>query len=382
MLPSARSVLITLFSCLSSSLVPALAVAQQTPYCKQVRAKAASDADYLMTPRVIVQGLHFPHGSELADSGPVLGSGYQLRTGLTFSPVDFYKGRGVLRAGDADCKRHEASVALDDVLGHATESARLSALLQQGEFLRGHSEDWRNISARAAARLSQRIITVVDFNSVQRSIDTLEHKLVQVEGEAEQLKARQLRVSGMLPAGTSGNGLASAKPGETAPVPDLASEYFRQTMRYERENSQVRQLDDWKLQITGGVIPLYPVDWYGTVELSFSLGALVRGQHEERYMEGRSEDLRYARDGVETRLAQFRAQTSAALEQARRDLGLVEHSLEVLRATRLALEQSEAESAAQARDLISIEQVSVESDSVFLRSFVGALETLMSRARG
>jgi hypothetical protein len=379
MLPSARSVLLTLFSCLFSGLVPALAVAQQTPYCKQVRARAASDADYLMTPRVIVQGLHFPHGSELADSGPVLGSGYQLRTGLTFSPVDFYKGRGVLRAGDADCKRHEASVALDDVLGHATESARLSALLQQGEFLRTHTEDWRSISARAAARLSQRIITVVDFNSVQRSIDTLEHKLVQVEGEAEQLKARQLRVSGMLP---SGNGLGSPKPGEAAPVPDLASEYFRQSMRYERETSQVRKMDDWKLQVSGGVIPLYPVDWYGTVELSFSLGALVRGQHEERYIEGRSEDLRYARDGVETRLAQFRAQASAALEQARRDLGLVDHSLEVLRATRLALEQSEAESAAQARDLIAIEQVSVESDSVFLRSFVSALETLMARARG
>lgn len=379
MLPSARSVLLTLFSCLFSSLVPALAVAQQTPYCKQVRARAASDADYLMTPRVIVQGLHFPNGSELADSGPVLGSGYQLRTGLTFSPVDFYKGRGVVRAGDADCKRHEAGVALDDALGHSTESARLSALLQQGEFLRGHTEDWRNISARAAARLSQRIITVVDFNSVQRSIDTLEHKLVQVEGEAEQLKARQLRVSGMLP---SGKGLGSTPATDTPAVPELASEYFRQSMRYERETSGVRQMEDWKLQITGGVIPLYPVDWYGTVELSFSLGALVRGQHEERYIEGRSEDLRYARDGVETRLAQFRAQTSAALEQARRDLGLVDHSLEVLRATRLALEQSESESAAQARDLISIEQVSVESDSVFLRSFVGALETLMARARG
>ncbi|HEU4577990.1 MAG TPA: hypothetical protein VFS67_07035 [Polyangiaceae bacterium] len=380
MLPSARGVLLTLFSCLFSGLAPAIAAAQQTPYCKQVRARAASDADYLMAPRVIVQGLHFPHGSELADSGPVLGSGYQLRTGLTFSPVDFYKGRGVLRAGDADCKRHEAAAALDDVLGHATESARLSALLQQGEFLRGHTEDWRNISARAAARLSQRIITVVDFNNVQRSIDGLEHKLVQVDGEAEQLKARQLRVSGMLPSG-NGLGTAKAEP-DAAAVPDLASEYFRQSMRYERETSQVRRLDDWKLQITGGVIPLYPVDWYGTVELSFSLGALVRGQHEERYIEGRSEDLRYARDGVETRLAQFRAQASAALEQARRDLGLVDHSLEVLRATRLALEQSEAESAAQARDLIAVEQVSVESESVFLRSFVGALEALMARARG
>jgi hypothetical protein len=201
-----------------------------------------------------------------------------------------------------------------------------------------------------------------------------------VEGEAEQLKARQLRVAGMLPAPAS---LGASKAGEaSAPVPEIASQYFRESMRLERETSHLRQLDDWKLQITGGVIPQNPIDWYGTLELSFSLGALARGQQEEHYLEGRSEDLRYARDGVETRLAQFRAQTTAALEQARRDLGLVDHSLEVLRATRLALEQSEAESAAQARDLIAIEQVSVESDSIFLRSFVGALETLVARARG
>ena len=379
MLCSVRGVLLTLLSSLLASFVSAQAVAQQTPYCKQVRARAASDAGNLMTPRVIIQGLHFADAENLA--GPISANGYQVRTGLSFSPVDFYKGRGVLRAGDADCKRHEASLELDDVLGHGAEVARLAALLEQGEFLRTRTEDWRGLAGRAAARLSQRIITVVEFTSVQRSIDTLEHKLVQVEGEAEQLKARQLRVAGMLPAlGALGAGKAVAE--VSAAVPDLASAYFRESMRFERETSGVRQLDDWKLQVTGGVIPLNPVDWYGTLELSFSLGALVRGQQEQRYMEGRSEDLRYARDGVETRLAQFRAQTAATLEQARRDLGLVDHSLEVLRATRLALEQSEAESAAQARDLIAIEQVSVESDSVFLRSFVGALEALVARAHG
>jgi hypothetical protein len=32
--------------------------------------------------------------------------------------------------------------------------------------------------------------------------------------------------------------------------------------------------------------------------------------------------------------------------------------------------------------LIALEQLSVESDSIFLRSFVGALESLLARARG
>lgn len=358
-------------------------MAQPSPYCKHVRARASSEADSLMTPRLMVQGIHFARGAELSDAFPVTGDGYQLRTGLSFSPVDFYKGRSVLRAGDADCERHEAAVALDDLLGHSTEAARLAALLEQGQFLRARSEDWRGLAARAASRLSQRIITVVEFTSIQRSIDSIEHKLIQVEGEAEQLKARQLRGSGMLPgSGPLAGGLLAGAAEPRTSVPELASRYYRESMRFEREGSRQRQLDSWKLQVTGGVIPQNPVDWYGTLELSFSLGALIRGEHERRYLEGRSEDLRYARDGVETRLAQFRAQTAAALNQARRDLGLVDHSLEVLRATRLALEQSEAESAAQARDLIALEQVSVESDSIYLRRFVGALESLVERARG
>ena len=386
MLLSARGLLCISLLCISlpSSFLPAVAAAQDSSYCRQVRARAASDADQLMTPRVIVQGIHFPRGSQQFDSGVTTPNGYQLRTGLSFSPVDFYKGQGVLRIGDADCRRHEASQELEELLGHATETARLSALREQSQFLRTRTEDWRALGAKAAARLSQRIITVVEFTSVQRSIDTLEHKLVAVEGEAGQLEARQLGPSGPFPsaAGSTAASKAGSPASTPAAVPALASQYYREAMRFEQEASKVRRLDDWKLQITGGVVPLQPVDWYGTLELSVSLGALVKGEHEQRYIDSRSEDLRFAREGVETRLAQFRAQTAAALEQARRDLGLVEHSLEILRATRLALEQSEAESAAQARDLLAIEQVSVESDSIFLRSFLGALESLAARARG
>jgi len=387
MLLSARGLLcISLFS----SFLPTVAAAQDSAYCRQVRARAASDADLLMTPRVMVQGIHFPRGSQQQDTGGTTKNGYQVRTGLTFSPLDFYKGQGVLRIGDADCRRHAASQELDEVLGHATETARLSALREQSQFLRTRTEDWRALGAKAAARLSQRIITVVEFTSVQRSIDTLEHKLVAVEGEAGQLEARQLGTTGTFPsaAGTAGSTAAAgpasapATAEKKAPVPALASQYYREAMRFEQEASKVRRLEDWKVQITGGVVPIAPVDWYGTLELSFSLGGLVKGEHEQRYLEGRSESLRFSREGIETRLAQFRAQTAAALEQARRDLGLVEHSLEILRATRLALEQSEAESAAQARDLLAIEQVSVESDSIFLRSFLGALESLAARARG
>ena len=88
----------------------------ETPYCEQVRARAASDADLLMSPRLLVTGLRFPRGSQLLDAGPITSDGFQLRTGFAFSPVDFYKGQTTLRIGEADCARHTASRELDAVL--------------------------------------------------------------------------------------------------------------------------------------------------------------------------------------------------------------------------------------------------------------------------
>jgi hypothetical protein len=261
------------------------------------------------------------------------------------------------------------------VLERGTDDARLGALLEQGTFLRAKSADWRALSARAAARLTQRIITVVEFTNVQHFVDALERKVVQVEGEASQLDARALRTRALPFATLPGAGLPSAT------LPALATRYMDASLQYEQKSSSLRRLDEWRLQMTGGVIPQTPSDWYGAIELSFSLGGLVRGAHEDNYVEARAETLARASDGVDTRLRQFRAEVAALLQQAERDLGVVEHSLEVLRATRSALASSEAESVAQAREILTIEQLSVESDSVFLRAFVRALSTLAERAR-
>jgi hypothetical protein len=398
MLPIVRGMLLSALTCIAASLSPAAASARDTPYCKQVRARAQSDADLLMMPRVLVQGIRFPEGAQQFDSGATTAQGYQLRTGFSFSPVDFYKGRATLGVGDAECARHEAELELDAVLTRGTDDARLDALREQGVFLRAKSADWRALQARAAARLEKRIITVVEFTNVQHFVDALERKLVQVEGDASQLDARALRtrplpLSQPSPSQPPSSAAPSSPPlgpavsgplaatSASATLPALAGRYMDASLRYEREVSSLRRLDEWRLQMTGGVIPQTPSDWYGTIELSVSLGALVRGSHEDQYIEARAETLARASDGIDLRLRQFREEIAALLGQAERDLGVIEHSLAVLRATRTVLESSEAESVAQAREILTIEQLSVESDSVFLRALVRALHTLAERAR-
>jgi hypothetical protein len=375
MLPSVRGMLLSVSIGATASLASTPAVASDTPYCRQVRARAQSDADLLMMPRVLAQGIRFPQGTTQVDSGPTTANGYQLRTGLSFSVIDFYKGQAALRVGDAECERHEAQLDLDTVIERGADDARLSALREQGMFLRAKQTDWGALAARASARFSKRIITVVELSNVQHSVDGLERKLVQVEGDGQKLEAK-VKARPLPFATLPGTGLPSAT------LPALADRYTRAALDFEREASSMRLLDDWKLQMTGGVIPQAPSDWYGTIELSFSLGGLVRGAHEDSYIEARAHALEQASDGVATRLVQFRAEVAALLEQTQRDLGVVERSLEVLRTTLRALATSEAESVGQARELLTIEEMSVESDAVFLRAMQRALETLAERARG
>ncbi len=379
MLPFLRGVLLSAMTCITVSFHPSQAAALDTPYCRQVRARAQSDADLLMMPRVVVQGIRFPEGAQQFDSGATTSQGYQLRTGLQFSPIDFYKGKATLDVGDAECERHEAALDLEAVLERGTDDARHGALREQGLFLRAKSTEWRALQARAAARLAQRIITVVEFTNVQHFVDALERKLVQVDGDASLLDARALRKQA--PASASPGAFVPSASASSAALPALATRYIDASLRFEREYSSLRRLDEWRVQMTSGVIPQTPSDWYGTLELSFSLGGLVRGAHEEQYIEARADTLKRASDGVNTRLDQFRAEVAALLAQTERDLQVVEHSLEVLRATRAALAASQAESVAQAREILTIEQLSVESDSVFLRALARALQALSERAR-
>lgn len=387
MLLSVRSMLFLLMTYLPGSLFVARPAAAETPYCEQARARAASDAALLMSPRLLVTALRFPRGSQLLDAGAVTSDGFQLRTGFAFSPVDFYKGQTTLRIGEADCARHAALMELDVVLTRGTRDARWAALEQQVQYLKARSEEWRALRDRAAQRLSQRVITVVEFTNVQRFIDTLEHKLVQVEWDAHQLAATRPHSATppKLP-GTAGavspEATSAPLPSSAPSVPTLASRYFDSESRFEREASTLRRFDAWRLQVTGGVVPQTPVDWYGAIELSFNLGGLIRSTHEEQYLEARARAIEEGTDGVDAKLEQLRAEAAAALGRARRDLDLVQHSLEVIRATRSALETSEAESVAHARDMLAIEQMSIESNSVYLNALVTALESLVTRARG
>ena len=327
--------------------------AQPSPYCARVRARTASEADLLMTPRVVLQGVRFPRSGQI-DIGPVTGNGFQARAGLLFSPLDFYKGLGVLRAGEIDCEQHEAKLEVEDWLEHGTDAARLAARRAQIRYLEAHRAEWRAIAERAAERLSEHAITLAEYDSLRQRIEGLDQKLLRARGDASRFEASGVRAS-------------------RESVAAMADRFLRTSLEFERETSRVRLLDAWHFQLSGGVIPQDPVDWYGLAELSFSLGGLARPREEERSIQARADELKSAPYEAIGRLDRLRAQEKALVEQTRDELDVVRREIAVIASTRKILERAVAENIEFAKDTLSSEQLSAEAEEVYLQGLVESL---------
>jgi hypothetical protein len=329
------------------------AAAQESAYCQQVRARAASDAALLIAPRLVLQELRFPRNNQIDLNVPT-GSGFQFRAGLSFSPVEFFKGLEMLDVGDAACLQHEAKVSLQDRLTYARDSARLAALQAQAEYLNQNKDVWAAIARKAADRLSRRLITLVDFTKLNQLIDGLDRKLADVEGDVSALRARMPAVS-------------------QRTLTQLTDEYAQRSARFEREAASVRKFDPWQLRVTGGLVAQAPLDWYGIAELSFSFGGLFRPAYEGHYQQARASEIATSTEELPAQVRELRAQTKIALDQAQRELFVTKRSLATITGARGMLENLEAENVQHARDALTVERYSTESDVVFLQRLIHAL---------
>ncbi|HXN33871.1 MAG TPA: hypothetical protein VN894_18505 [Polyangiaceae bacterium] len=345
-------------------LVPLAAAAQSSPYCRKVRARAAGDAALLMSPRVVVQGIRFPSNGQVeATAGVLVGAGYQARAGVSFSPLEFYRGAEVIRLGDADCDQHDALESIRETISQGADAARASAPRAQADYLEGHRDELRSLATRAEQRLAARLITVVEFQELRQKCNAVERKLVEIQAEAKILRAK----------------------GEEPPresVGALAERYEKLAMRFERETSRLRSLDAWHFQLTGGVVPLAPVDWYGLAEVSYNPGGVVRNQRESRYLEARDDELRRSPYEPGPQSRELRAQLAAALELARSNLDIDDRDAAAIDSATRALEHSTAPDAAHARDFLAIEGLSIQSDRVFFHKWIESLWAMLEAGHG
>ena len=333
-----------------------LAAAQDSPYCEQVHARAASDAALLMAPRLTLQELRFPRNNQI-DLGGTTGQGFQFRTGLSFSIVELFKGIATLSIGDAACREHEAKVALRDRIRYARDFARVVALQAQLDYLDKHKPEWVELARKGAERMSRRLITLVDFTRLNKLIDALDQKLVEVQGRASVLRAQ-------LPAFSHAS---------QASLAELSDNYTRQSARFEHEAVSARALDAWQVRLSGGVIAQAPIDWYGQAELTYNFGGLFRPKQEQRYERARAAELAMSSDELPAQVRELRSQHKVEAEQAQHELAVAQRSLAMVASASSVLENIEAENVQHARDALTVERYSAESEVVFLEKLIDAL---------
>lgn len=346
----------------AASLAPAAAHAQDSAYCRRVRAEAASEAARLMTPRLVLQGLRFPSGLSGLPLTGADGAGsdpFQARAGLAFEPLELVKGVELLRAAEEDCEAQAARVELEGYAEHGEEAARLPALRAQVAFLREQEQRWKALVTTQEQAFAGHAITVFELNQVRHRALLLERRLAQATGEAERLAARGYRLP-------------------QAPVPVVADRWRRHALLLEGQRAGVRGLSAWNLRFTGGVVASSQApDWYGLAEFSVHLGAFAQDGFDRRALQARADELRTEQGGVERRATEVEAHLRLLAAQARQELSLVEEQLSSLGATRASLERAEAPNATWAAALLATDELLAEAERAYLAALVEALSTLL-----
>jgi hypothetical protein len=328
-------------------------------YCRRIDALAESEGALLWAPKLTLQGLRYPSGF---DNGPTTRDGYQLRVGLSYSLVDLYRATRVGAANEADCAAHELQRELETAADAMADMPLRDAYQAQAQFLSGHRGEVEAIVERARSRLTEHVITMTEFNDVLDSADQLERQAIQAEGNAARIDAKRH---------------PTAPTASTRSTASMTRDLLRLRAEQEQSLSTLRSLDAWTLRVNGGVIPVAErgVEWFGWVELSYSLGGLFRSGAEARFRQARREELRDEPNQIPAKLQRIRADVAAQAEQAETELRVVTRRLGYLRTAQAELDTADTTIAAHLRDSLALDELSAASERAFLETLVASTST-------
>jgi hypothetical protein len=319
-------------------------------YCERVREAATSSAAVLLGPRVGVQGIKFPAGGDLA-LGQTTASESQFRGYTQYSFTDAYHGILALKLGDAECRRQRLAQPLEDAIRVAMDQGRRDALSRELQFLRDNEELVAGLERDAEARQRAEVATVEELIEIQ----TLASAFRTQEADTEDALARLE---------------ASALHEPTLPLSGQVGAYEHASLEVERLDSRIRQVSPWTFSVSGGVAAntSIPVDWFGTVELSYNLGGFVQGAAEPRLLSARQRELESANYELAYAAGVVDAALSHSVEILKRQISVIEKEIERLRAEQTIFEGSDASGRLPLIAVIKLRLVVVEAQLVYLRA--------------
>lgn len=340
------------------------AAAEESDFCRAVRARASADASLLMWPQIVAQALRFP---DLASQSgfPLDSRQGQARAALTYSLIDLYKGLGVLSVAEAQCEAHHTQRDIEELLLSGEDLVRLPALRARVAFLASRLPGWKALVAREEEKFARRVITLIELTEIRLKAADLERRLARSEAELHHLESLGLKQPG-------------------ASVDALSRRFLARADQAEQRASHVRALASWQVKLTGGgtFLSADRPDWYGLVELSFNLGAFNQSRYDARYLEARRDEMKSDRAGLIGRLLDLQTRLRGARSQAASELSAVDRHWSLVVEAKRSVGNAETASAAYAAALLMLEEISVEAERIYLRSIVAELSSFLEEPHG
>jgi hypothetical protein len=293
-------------------------------YCERVREAGKSTAAVLLGPRVGVQAIKFPAGGDLA-LGQTTASEAQFRGYTQYSFTDAYHGILALKLGDAECRRQRLAQPLEDAIRVAADQGRRDALSRELSFLRENDEVVAGLEGDAEARQRAEVGTLPELIEIQTLASAFRTQEAETEDELSRLDASALHEA-------------------TLPLSKQATEYEQASMDVERLGSRIRQVLPWTFSVSGGlaVNSIVPVDWFGTVELSYNLGGLVQSAAEPKLLSAREREIESATYELVYAARVIDAALTRSVDHLRRQVSVLEKEVEGLHTEEKLLEGSDA----------------------------------------
>ncbi|MCB9594466.1 MAG: hypothetical protein H6719_17165 [Sandaracinaceae bacterium] len=340
---------------------PAGADAQDSPYCRRVRAEAESRAFLMFSPRLAVQGLHVPLVGGTTGTGIVQGQEWQARAALSFSPMDMIRGAYVLDQASADCDRRIVGEEIQRALSIGTSYGRSHSLRAQLSYLQSQQPAIEQLLADAQAARDEQLITMHQLNDVRLRANAIARRMQSLEAEIERLDEDD------------------ADRGATErPLRAQLDDYEGRSIDLARAQSDLRRLNPWQINVSAGIVPLSTFDWFGAVELSYNLGGIAQQFAEDRAVEARADEIREASYEVRHEVERFEERMRTSTRDLRDALRLLDAQAELMDEQRDLLTRTSEETAEAQHSLRMVEmnRIELESDRVYRRTLLAEREAI------
>lgn len=318
-----------------------------TDYCRRVMAHADGDAAQLFAPTAHLQVVKFPQNSPADTAGVQIGDGLQPRAALSIGLVDIYKGFGVKQWAASECRRQESAVTLEAVLATRAEIGRAPALERKVAFLRAHEAEVKAIVKNAEERLAAHTNTISEVQDLRLRALGFTRRVAESEAELARVKSRAVTVP-------------------TEPLAKLLVTYEERNLQLEKSNSHLRNLQPWKLNVTGGVAATPSAQVYGVAELSYNFGGIFVPSAESRANQARASELKNARYEMRQQVDALTRDLRTSAEHSREQARAIEEELARLSKDRASLDGTEAPNKHTVLAAMTLAMVDLEAEHTFL----------------